>query len=44
MIPLVVGTVDLVVDVGIGLVGIVPATVVFGTASISGKLVLRYLG
>jgi len=36
--------VDLVVDVGIVPVGIVPVSVVSGTASISGKLVLRYLG
>lgn len=35
---------DLDVDVGIVLVGIVPVSVVSGTASIAGKLVLRYLG
>jgi len=44
MVLVVVGMVDLDFDVGIVLVGIVPASVVSGTASISGKLVLRYLG
>ena len=44
MVPVVVGMVDLVVAVGIVLVGIVPVSVASGTANISGKLVLRYLG
>jgi len=43
-VPVVVGMVDLDVDIGIVLVGIVPVIVVSGTASIAGKLVPRYLG
>lgn len=43
-VPVVAGMVDVDVDVGIVLVGIVPVNVVSGTAGIAGKLVLRYLG